>query len=124
MALIEALVETDLDFLHLSLRDFRQESLHQSFEGSTLAFISNVINDRKPLVAVGSVKTSEDANEIIEKYAPFVAIGRVGISDPEWPNHPDSARLKVPAGDFADLLTLPAGLAARIEATPGWFERD
>lgn len=122
-ALIEALVATKIDYLHISLRDYRQGSLHNEFEGPTLDHVAKVIAGRKAFMGVGSVKTREDAENVLAAGADLVALGRIEISDPEWPRHPDSPNTKVPYGDFAKTLTLPTELANRIDAAKGWFER-
>ena len=123
-ALIDALCATKLDFLHVSLRDYRQLSMHEAFPEPVLDRVVSLVKDRKPLIGVGSVKTIEDAQAIWDAGADLVAIGRTAISDPEWPQHPSEPRTKIPRGDFAKELTIPAGLAKRIESVDGWFERE
>ncbi len=123
-ALLDVLCGSRIDYLHVSLRDFRQGSIHGAFAGPTLNHIAEYVAGRKPIVVAGSVKNSPDANEALKTGASFIALGRIAISDPEWPQHADAARTKIPQGDFATALTLPAGLARRIEAAAGWFERE
>lgn len=125
IALVNALCERPLDNLDISLRDFRQPSLHSSYEGSTLEKILEVIDHRLPLIAVGSVKSREDVEAVLSTGADLVAVARVAISEPEWPLKIESGepiRTKVVAKNMREVLTLPNGLATKIEQVPGWFE--
>jgi 2,4-dienoyl-CoA reductase-like NADH-dependent reductase (Old Yellow Enzyme family) len=58
--------------------------------------------------------------------AELVAIGRVAISEPEWPQRAveGTVRHRVPVRDLGTVLTVPRGLAEKIEGTPGWFEAE
>ena len=123
-ALLDALCATELTYLHISLREYRQGSIHGAYADSTLEHVAKYIDGRKNLVGVGSVKTAADAQAVLDLGAQFVALGRVEITDPEWPQHAEEPRTKVPAGEFRELLTLPLGLANRVESVPGWFERE
>jgi 2,4-dienoyl-CoA reductase-like NADH-dependent reductase (Old Yellow Enzyme family) len=127
LELVDELVQRPLDFLHVSLRTFDQASMHASYSDSTLTHLVRHLDDRMPLIGVGGVKSAEDVEAVLARGASLVAIGRVGISDPEFPKQTrdhQPVRTKIPAGNFRELLTLPAGLAAKIEAVPGWFERE
>lgn len=123
--LIDALCARPLAFLHVSLRDHRAPSLNGEFDEPTLRRVGRQIAGRLPLIGVGGVKELADAQRVLDSGADLVAIGRVGISDPEWPRHAqagEAIRTKVPARDAERVLTIPAGLAARIATVPGWFE--
>ncbi len=127
LALIDTLVQYQLDFLHVSLRDYKQTSFFQPEDGPTLNRIADHINGRIKLIGVGSVKTLEDAQAVQAAGADWVAIGRCGISEPEWPDvalNGGTPRTKVHRSNFAQELTLPKGLADRIDAVEGWFDRD
>ncbi len=122
LSLIDMLLEFPLDFLHISLRDYRQLSLHHEFEGPTFDFIAKHINKRVKFIGVGSVKTHEDAKALQAAGADWVAIGRCAITEPEWPNVSEP-RTTVPLVNQAEILTLPKGLSEKIDAVEGWFER-
>lgn len=121
--LLDALLATKaLDYLHISLREYDQTSLHG--EDRVLQRISRHIAGRLPLIGVGSVKMSEDITNIRDEGADFFAIGRAAISDPEWPLHVERGeptRPSLPREDWPERCTIPAGLAKKIAETPGWF---
>lgn len=125
LSLIDDLINQGIDFLHVSLRDFRQPSIHGDSEGPVLARIIEHVNGRVPLIGVGSVLKGEDAEALIALGADLVAVGRAAISDPEWPAKvmagidPDVA---VELENLEENLTLPAGLAAKIRTVEGWFQ--
>ena len=48
-----------------------------------LAYIHEQINGRVPLVGVGDVRTSEDAEQVLEN-SELVAVGRALLIDPHW----------------------------------------
>lgn len=126
-ALIDALVAYPLDFLHVSLRDYRQGSIRGEEPSDLLRAVVGLIDGRCPLIGVGGVKSREDAESVLAAGCDLVAIGRTAISEPEWGVNAAAGvpiRTKLPAGPFAESLTVPAGLAAKIDAVPGWFERD
>jgi len=123
--LIDALCTRPLAFLHVSLRDHRGSSLNEEFDEATLVRAARQIGGRLPLIGVGGVKVLDDAQRVLDLGADLVALGRIGISDPEWPRHAQSGqpiRTKVPSHNAEEILTIPAGLAARIASVPGWFE--
>ena len=123
--LVEALCGKDLAFLHVSLREWNQPSIHEPDGEPVLAQLARRIDGRTLLIGVGGVRTLEDAEDAMTLGADMVAIGRCAITEPEWPQCVREGRLprtKVPAWDAVNALTLPAGLANKIANTPGWFE--
>ncbi len=121
--LIDALLATDaLDYLHISLRRFDQSSLHG--EEPLMRRVADHIAGRLPLVGVGEIKGAPDVDGARGEGADLFAVGRAGVSDPEWvlhvkqgePTHPH-----FPREGWAEKCTVPAGLARRIEDAPGWF---
>jgi 2,4-dienoyl-CoA reductase-like NADH-dependent reductase (Old Yellow Enzyme family) len=124
-ALIEMLCNSELDFLHVSLREFDQPSLHDEHSEPVLKTLHGWIKGRKPLIGVGGVKSGEDANRALTLGCEAIAIGRVGVSEPEWVQKVTtggSIRTTLMRDTFEDDVTLPAGLASKIRAVPGWFD--
>jgi 2,4-dienoyl-CoA reductase-like NADH-dependent reductase (Old Yellow Enzyme family) len=121
--LIDGLCTFDLSFLHISLGNFRQGSIRGDYEAPTLTRVLEHIDGRLPLIGVGSVKTHADYDEIRAMGADLVALGRVAITEPEWPKV-RSPRLSIPASNAADVLTVPEGLTNKIYAVKGWFPVD
>jgi 2,4-dienoyl-CoA reductase-like NADH-dependent reductase (Old Yellow Enzyme family) len=125
-ALIEMLAESPLDYLHLSTWDFRQGSLHGSFDGSTLGHVARAVGGRKPLVGVGKVLSHEDAEECRAAGADLVALGRAALLEPEWPALARAGgpyRTRLPRTGAAESLTWPSGIAERAYAG-SWFELE
>ncbi|RYG42836.1 NADH-dependent flavin oxidoreductase, partial [bacterium] len=121
--LLDALLATGaLDYLHISLRNYDQMSLHG--EDHVLQRISGHIAGRLPLIGVGSVKVAEDVAGIRKEGADYIAVGRAALMDPEWPLHVERGeptRIVFPRENWAERCTIPAGLAKKIAETPGWF---
>lgn len=123
--LLARLSDCDLDFLHVSLRDYRQVSAREPARGNLIQFLCSCSN--LPLIGVGSIQSDTDVNACLALGCQAVAVGRAALSDPDFAekvlrNEPPI--LKLPRGDFATTCVLPAGLAAKIEAVPGWIPRE
>lgn len=126
-ALLERLCNLPLDWLHISLGDFRQSSLNKEFEEPTLTRVLRAIDGRVPLIGVGSVKTVTDAQACLDMGAEMVAVGRAAITERDWGRRAltgETPRLKFPRQGAAEMLTLPEGLVNRILNAPGWFELE
>lgn len=124
-ALIEALCQRPLDWLHISLNEYRRTSLVGDFEEPVLHKVTATIKGRVPLIGVGRVRTLQDAQAVLATGCDLVAMGRMAITEPEWPHHASAGeplRTSVPEEDAASLLTLPAGLTRKIYSVEGWFE--
>jgi len=82
--LIEQLKKTRLDYLHVSLDDYKRVSINNKYkEKSLLEYIHQHINGEKPLIGVGGVQTREHVNDILQN-AEIVAVGRQLLIDPTW----------------------------------------
>ena len=127
LALVEALVTRDLDYLHISLLDFWShprsgEELHRS----RIEIVNEKIDGRVPLIGVGSIRTAEEALKAYETGIPLIALCRALIIDPDWVQ-------KVQEGKEADIvlslskdaqesLAIPDPMWSRImNSRPGWF---
>lgn len=124
-ALVHALCALPLDWLHVSLPHYDRTSLVGDFDEPTLVRLARVIAGRVPLIGVGQVKRREDGEAVLARGANLVALGRVAISDPEWPRRVAAGlepRLTIPASGAGESLTLPTGLERRIYGVPGWFD--
>lgn len=82
--LIDRLADKNLDYLHISLNDYTRKSIAQHYKEKTmLEYIYQKINNRVPLIGVGDVRTSKEANNVLDN-ADFVAVGRSILIDPHW----------------------------------------
>lgn len=90
--LVDHLADKKLDYLHISLGDFRQFSkFDEAREKTILQHMHDKISGRVPLISVGDIRNSADAKEALE-YSEFVALGRVLLSDPHWASKALSGR--------------------------------
>ncbi len=124
LSLVDSLCELDLDYLHLSLRDFRMGSMRdESDTRSRLKLVAERIDGRVPLMGVGSVWTGGDAEEALSLGASLVAVGRAALTEPEWPSRVREGkpiRACVSPVDGETSAGLPPPLYQKILATPGW----
>lgn len=80
--LLEHLCRTDLDYLHVSLSDYRQDSIR----GEAICILNHLvetINGRKPFIGVGRVFKKEDAEDMLNQGVDLVAVGRQLVMDPK-----------------------------------------
>lgn len=75
-----------IDFLDMSLWDVGKEPEEESFQGRSLMSYFTEL-DRGPvrLVVAGHIRTPEDAERTLEAGADFVALGRAGILQHDFP---------------------------------------
>jgi 2,4-dienoyl-CoA reductase-like NADH-dependent reductase (Old Yellow Enzyme family) len=126
-ALLDDLLQFPLAFLHISLRQYDQPSLHDEQSAPVLQTIAQHIGGRTALIGVGGVKSLADAKATLALGADLVAVGRVAVSEPEFGNKLQSGsdvRTKLPKHDFAEELSVPRGLTDKIFSVPGWFEME
>ncbi|MGX7243748.1 NADH-dependent flavin oxidoreductase [Enterococcus quebecensis] len=82
--LVEQLSNKPLDYLHLSMPNYRNHSVSDAFKDKPiLDYIKETINDRLPLIGVGDVRSQEDVETILNT-ADLVAVGRSVLIDPHW----------------------------------------
>ncbi|MFK9095063.1 NADH-dependent flavin oxidoreductase [Bacillus salipaludis] len=126
LALIVALAEKDLDYLHVSLMDFRSTPKRGVEDTrSRLEIIQEHVGDRVPVIGVGSIYSADDALNALETGVPLISLARELIIDPEWVQ-------KVEQGRESEIVTkinknhqheleVPDPLWQAIIHTPGWF---
>lgn len=82
--LIDQLVQTPLDYLHVSLNEYNRVAQSADYQAqSILAYLQTAIAGRKALVGVGGVRTRADANHVLA-HADLVAVGQQLLVDPFW----------------------------------------
>lgn len=82
--LVDELANKDLDYLHISLRDYKQKSISKNYQDHTiLEYVYKTINKRVPLIGVGNVNTKSDLEDILQS-SDLVAVGKALIIDPNW----------------------------------------
>ena len=74
--LVDELCKTDLDYLHISLGDYKQTSMREEErQDLILKRLIDVVKQRKTFIGVGSLYTLEDANDMASHGAELAAIG-------------------------------------------------
>ncbi|GAA0492360.1 NADH-dependent flavin oxidoreductase [Salinibacillus aidingensis] len=127
LAFVDKLSDQGLDYLHVSLTDFRSEPRRgvEDHNKSRIAYLLEVINHRVPLIGVGSIYSADDAIQALQTGVPLLALGRELIIDPDWVQ-------KISEGKEEEIITelnknhqeelvVPDPLWNIITNTPGWF---
>jgi 2,4-dienoyl-CoA reductase-like NADH-dependent reductase (Old Yellow Enzyme family) len=118
--LIDRLCSTDLDYLHISLGDYKQTSIRGE-EVHVLKSVVDMVDGRKPFIGVGSVYKKHDAEDLLNYGVDLVAIGRQLLIDPEtvekWQNNEIPYSVFDPSNET---LEIPEPLKEVIVSNPGW----
>lgn len=127
LALVDALADKDLDYLHVSLTEFFSTARRgvDDVNKTRIEYLLETINNRVPLIGVGSIYSADDARKAFETGVPLLALGRELIIDPDWVQ-------KVAEGREDEIVTqidkskqeqlvIPDPLWNAIIHTPGWF---
>lgn len=82
---IDTLSDQPIDYLHISMGYAWRTSLNDKDDSEPLILkIKQQVNNRLPLIAVGSVETPADAEKVIDAGIDFVALGREMLREPHW----------------------------------------
>ncbi|MBY0095793.1 NADH-dependent flavin oxidoreductase [Mesobacillus maritimus] len=127
LKLVDTLADKGLDYLHVSLGEFFSTPRRgvEDLNKTRIEYLLETINQRVPLIGVGSIYSAEDARKAFETGVPLLALGRELIIDPDWVQ-------KVAEGKEAEIITeidkskqkelvIPDPLWNAIINTPGWF---
>ncbi|MFC4403073.1 NADH-dependent flavin oxidoreductase [Gracilibacillus xinjiangensis] len=127
LQLVNTLADKELDYLHVSLNDYNSKPRRGvgDLDKSRLEYLLEMINNRIPLIGVGSIYSAEDAEKAFATGVPLLALGRELIMDPDWVE-------KLEAGKEEEIITelntnrqqelvIPDPLWNIITNTPGWF---
>lgn len=127
LALVDALSNKNLDYLHVSLFEFFSTPRRgvEDLTKTRIQYLQETINNRVPLIGVGSIYTADDAHKAFETGVPLLALGRELIIDPDWvqkvsEGKEDEIVTKINK-DKQEELVVPDPLWNAIINTPGWF---
>ncbi len=127
LALVDALSNKGLDYLHVSLMEFFSTPRRgvEDLTKTRIEYLKETINNRVPLIGVGSIYTAEDAYKAFETGIPLLALGRELIIDPDWVQKVSEGKeeeivTKIEK-DKQEELVIPDPLWNAIINTPGWF---
>lgn len=105
-------IKHDVDYIHLSMGSYLRTSLNNPEDKKPiLNYFIETIEPEVPLIGLGSVETPTDAQEVINKGASLVAMGRELLREPNWVekvqrNDENSIRTTISASDM-DELSIP-----------------
>lgn len=127
IALLDALMEQNLDYVHMALNDVWSKPRRGVVsERSRVELIQEYVGNRVPIIGVGSVHTPDQAVAVLKQTGiPLIALGRELIIDPEWVE-------KVKQGKESEIdtvihekdqnrLTVPDPLWKLMMTIEGWF---
>lgn len=139
--LAENLVNEGVDYIHVSMDDFRRNSPQPEDRDWTktrervesrnpIATISTVVDGRCAVVASGGIRTMADARDALAAGADLLAVGRAALIDPEWVDKlkldaERDIRTQLPS-DETEIeagLTIPARMVRYLLSRPGWIPR-
>lgn len=127
LALVDTLANKGLDYLHVSLSEFFSTPRRgvDDLTKPRIDYLLETINNRVPLIGVGSIYTAEDARQAFETGIPLLALGRELIIDPDWvqkfaEGRDDEIITKIDKDKQQELI-IPDPLWNAIIHTPGWF---
>lgn len=125
LLLVEALAKKNLDYLHVSTMDFWGVSLRKPSDTKPRTLmIHEKVGHLLPIIGVGGIKSTEDANAVLEAGIPLVAIGRVLLMEPDWvrkiKENPESLQMELDLKQQHELV-IPDVLWNALTSRPGWI---
>jgi 2,4-dienoyl-CoA reductase-like NADH-dependent reductase (Old Yellow Enzyme family) len=127
LVLVDALIELNPDWLHISVRDYWKHSIRdKADERRPSTVIAKHVNGRIPVIGVGLIYSPEQALVPITDGCDAVALGRVVLMEPEWVEKVTAGeeaqiRTALPANNADKTLTLPGPLYKRLLDVKGWI---
>ncbi|MED4462053.1 NADH-dependent flavin oxidoreductase [Metabacillus fastidiosus] len=127
LVLVDTLADKGLDYLHVSLTEFFSKPRRgvADLNKTRIEYLLETINNRVPLIGVGSIYTAEDAHKAFAAGVPLLALGRELIIDPDWVQKvaegKDDEIITKLNKDKQEQLVIPDPLWNVIINTPGWF---
>ena len=124
-ALIDALTDKGLDYLHVSLQDFWALP-HRGTDDprSRIEQILDRVAGKIPVIGVGSLYTADDALKAIQSGVSLVALGRPLLMEPDWvqkvaEDKQGDIATELDPSQQSDLV-IPDYLWRALLNTPGW----
>ncbi len=130
LQLIDHLVDTGIDYLHVSLSDILHstplgQNVDQNNGNLTIQQIVNHLDQRIPLIAAGKIRTPDQAEQALALGLPLVAIGKAIVINPDWvelaQHEPEQIILDIDVESRDSELHIPDLLWDEIESRQGWF---
>lgn len=119
--LVDRLADEKLDYLHISLGDFRAEARRYSGEkDNRIKILKRVIDGRVPFIGVGSIYSPEDAKEAMETGADLLALGRELLIEPHWVEKVAAGEPVITEMDMSRDNNIPEPLMNMMKRNVGW----
>jgi len=126
LQLIDCLIDSGIDYLHISLTDILNSKPVDSVDVKlTIQSIIEHVNYRIPLISAGKIRTPHQALQALALGLPLVSIGKALVMNPDW--------VELTANDQADQIStefelekdpelhIPDHLWHEIKIRKGWF---
>ena len=126
LQLIDCLIDSGIDYLHISLTDILNSKPVDSVdEKLTIQRVIEHVNYRVPFISAGKIRTPHQALQALAFGLPLVAIGKALVMNPDW--------VELTANDQADQIStelelekdpelhIPDHLWHEIKIRKGWF---
>ncbi|WP_126967482.1 NADH-dependent flavin oxidoreductase [Xanthomonas arboricola] len=126
LALVDRLIDTGVDYLHVSLGDALEARPVDAPDGPRIIeVLRDHLAGRVPLIAAGQIRTPEHAEDALAAGVGVVAVGQGLVMNPDWVDFATGDAQGEVAFDIAasdvQRLAIPAKLWAVIASTTGWF---
>jgi 2,4-dienoyl-CoA reductase-like NADH-dependent reductase (Old Yellow Enzyme family) len=126
LRLVDALADTKIDYLHVSLMEYDSRPRRGADESRTrLEWIIDQAGQRVPVIGVGSIRTADDALKALRTGVPLIALAREIIMEPDWMEKIQQGReseIKTTLSRHdQERLVIPDPLWKGIMNAPGWF---
>ena len=110
--LVGKLQHTELDYIHISMGSVWRTSMRDKENVEPIITQLKKISSKKPIIAVGNVRTPQQAEEVLQADIDFVALGHQLIIEPNWVEKVISGdegaiRYQLHAADLDDLGIKP-----------------
>ncbi|AXY58428.1 NADH-dependent flavin oxidoreductase [Acinetobacter chinensis] len=122
--LVEKLQHTDLDYIHVSMGNVWRTSMRDQSNKQPIITQLKAVSTEKPIIAVGNIRTPQEAETVMQSGIDLVALGHQLIIDPNWvekvmSRHEETIRYQLHVADLDDLGVKPPFLEF-IREMPGF----
>lgn len=122
----EALADTKLDYLHVSVNNFYSGSIRNAEDPvSRVALIQEAVGKKITVIGVGDLKTPAQVEKALE-VVPLVSLGHAVVIDPDWyekaASYAEKTIFPVLYRSKKQELDIPEPLWYMITTIPGWFK--
>lgn len=126
LQLIDRLIESGIDYLHVSLTDILNgKPIDSVDEKLTIQTVIAHVNQRVPLISAGKIRTPHQAEDALALGLPLVAIGKAIVMNPDWvelaANHQNDKISTELENEKNPELHIPDHLWHEIKIRKGWF---